>query len=84
MEEFYNRNYKKLLFIPILLLVLSLIIIGNNYRKTGDIINKDVSLKGGLSIEFYSDNIKKESFKNLEEELKKKFEGKDLFIRKFF
>ncbi len=82
MEEFYNRNYKKLLFIPILLLVLSLIIIGNNYRKTGDIINKDVSLKGGLSIEFYSDNIKKESFKNLEEELKKKFEGKDLFIRK--
>lgn len=82
MEEFYNRNYKKLLFIPILILVLSIIIIGDNYRKTGDIINKDVSLKGGLSVEVYSNNIKKEAFDDLGKKLKENFEDKDLFIRK--
>jgi preprotein translocase subunit SecF len=49
-EYWYNKNYKKLLFIPAALLALSLIYIGVFYIQTGDIINKDVSLTGGTSI----------------------------------
>ncbi len=54
-ETFYNKNYRKLMFIPIILLILSLLVIINHYNETGDIVNKDVSLKGGLSIEIYTE-----------------------------
>src|SRR3989344_2980812 len=55
MEQFYNKNYKKLMFIPIIIFSLSILVILNNYNQTGDIVNKDVSLKGGLSIEIYTE-----------------------------
>ena len=46
----YNKNYKKLLIIPAVVLTLSLLYIGLFYFQTGDIINKDVSLTGGTTI----------------------------------
>lgn len=46
----YNRHYKILFFIPILVLLLSLVYLGIFYSKNGDIIYKDVSLSGGTSI----------------------------------
>ena len=49
-EGWYNKNYKKLLIIPTILLTLSLIYIGIFYFQTGDVINKDVSLTGGTTI----------------------------------
>ena len=49
-EPWYNKNYKKLLIIPAVLLALSLIYIGIFYMQTGDVINKDVSLTGGTTI----------------------------------
>src|SRR3989344_5214606 len=83
LEQFYNKNYKKLFLIPIILLVISLGIIFNHYQKTGDIVDKDVSLKGGLSTEIYSDKpILESSYNNLESQLKIKFTNKDYFIRK--
>ena len=83
LEQFYNKNYKKLFLIPIALLVISLLIIFNQYQKTGDIVNKDVSLKGGLSLEVYSDKtIEQSSFDNLEKQLNAKFNGMDFFLRK--
>lgn len=48
--KFHSKNYKKLLIIPILLLILSLGYIGYFYSENGDIINKDVSLTGGTTI----------------------------------
>jgi len=53
-EQWYNKNYKKLLIIPAVLLALSLIYIGVFYIQTGDVINKDVSLTGGTSITIQS------------------------------
>ncbi|MBT4540503.1 protein translocase subunit SecF [Candidatus Woesearchaeota archaeon] len=47
-KEFYIKHYKKLLIIPILLLVLALLQIGYQNSTTGDFLNKGVSLKGGL------------------------------------
>ncbi len=82
MEQFYNKNYKKLLIIPIVLLILSLLIIINHYNKTGDIVNKDVSLKGGLSIEIYTEKQIDKDFLSIKEELEKSFPNGNFLIRK--
>lgn len=49
-EEWFNKNYKKLLIIPAILLVLSIFYIFNTYQRTGDIIHRDITLTGGTSI----------------------------------
>jgi preprotein translocase subunit SecF len=54
-EHFWNKNYKWLMFIPVLLLVLSLVSIGIQVAKTGDFIKKDVSLRGGIAATIYTD-----------------------------
>ena len=46
----YNTQYRKLIFIPIVLLVLAFLVIGLNVVKTGDFLNKGVSLKGGITL----------------------------------
>jgi preprotein translocase subunit SecF len=49
-EKWYNKNYKRLLIIPAVVLALSLIYLTAFYIQTGDVINKDVSLTGGTTI----------------------------------
>lgn len=78
MEKFYNKNYKKLLLIPIIILILSIIIIGVEYSQIGDIIRKDVSLQGGVVSTIYSEQGI--DVIELEEYLKGKFDV-DLFVR---
>jgi len=46
----YDTQYKKLVFIPIALLIFAFIVIGLNIIQTGDFMDKGVSLKGGLTI----------------------------------
>ena len=53
-EQTYNKNYKKILIIPAVLLTISLIYIFYFYAQTGDIINKDVSLTGGTTITLFT------------------------------
>lgn len=57
LEKFYNKNYKILLFIPIILTIISLGLIVNQYVSTGDFIYRDVSLKGGISSSVYTDKF---------------------------
>jgi len=47
----YDKHYKKLFFIPIILLVLSLFYLASFYTQNGDIIYKDITLTGGTSIQ---------------------------------
>jgi len=54
-EQTYDKNYKKILIIPAVLLAISLIYILYFYSQTGDIINKDVSLTGGTTITLFVD-----------------------------
>ena len=61
----YYKQYKKLFFIPIIILIICLGILVYNYQTTGDIIDKDVSLKGGTTATIYTD----QSFPELEEDL---------------
>jgi preprotein translocase subunit SecF len=50
LKEFYDKNYKKLLIIPFLLLGLAVLQIAFHTAYTGDFLNKGVSLKGGLTV----------------------------------
>ncbi len=49
-KKFYEKNYKTLLWIPILLIVLSFVQIGVQYSQTGDFVTKGISLKGGSTL----------------------------------
>ena len=48
-------NYKKLVIIPVALFIIALIVISVQYAQTGDIMAKDVSLKGGISSTVYTE-----------------------------
>jgi len=48
--QFYDKHYKALLIIPIVLLILSFIQIGYQTYTTGDFIQKGITLKGGITI----------------------------------
>ena len=69
--KWHDKYYKLLLIIPLLLLILSFLYIGKVYSETGDIIYKDVSLKGGTTITLNGD-IEQE---NLEKVLEEKYPG---------
>ncbi|MBW2990498.1 protein translocase subunit SecF [Candidatus Woesearchaeota archaeon] len=47
---FYDKQYKKLLFIPFIILLIAIISIVVHAGITGDFINRGVSLKGGIVI----------------------------------
>lgn len=76
-KVFYSKNYKKLLVIPILLLVLGLIVIGVTYSQTGDFIRKDVTLKGGIIATISTDVSSVE----MENYLVQEFSNADIFVR---
>lgn len=49
-SEWYDRNYKKILLFPVLLLLFSLSFLTYFYIQNGEIMYKDVSLTGGTTI----------------------------------
>ncbi len=79
MEEFYEKRYKLLLIIPLLLLIFSVIFMINFYSKTGDIMNKDVSLKGGISAAVYLEEAV--NVEEIENSLRSEFGDSEVFVR---
>ena len=55
LEFFYTKHYKKLIFIPLIILILAFISLGMHNANTGDFFNKDVTLKGGLTASIYTE-----------------------------
>ena len=49
-KGWYDKWHKPLLFIPVAILLISLIYLGIFYSQNGDLINRDVSLKGGTTV----------------------------------
>ena len=47
--EFFENHYKRLLIIPILVLLLSIAYLAYHGVSTGSIVNKGISLKGGTA-----------------------------------
>lgn len=54
LKKFYEKQEKRLVIIPILMMIAALIIVGNHYVKTGDVFNKDVTLSGGITATIYT------------------------------
>jgi len=52
---FYTHNHKKLMIIPLFLIIISFIVIGVNVSETDDILIKDISLKGGITATLLTD-----------------------------
>ncbi len=48
-EQFYEKNYKKLMLLPIALFAIALAFLFIRYANTGNFIAKDVSLSGGIT-----------------------------------
>ncbi len=64
-EAIWSKNYKILMSIPIIITVLALIVIGIQYKNTGDFLHKDVTLKGGITATLYLEQeISEEQIKN--------------------
>lgn len=78
LKDFYYDNYKKLLIIPIFLLILSLLIIGNTIINTGSFVDKSVSLKGGISLTINTNSLEE---KIVEKDIKDNFDTNDIVIR---
>jgi preprotein translocase subunit SecF len=55
-KNWYDKSYKVLLIIPLLLLVLSIGYLWNFNSQNGDIIYKDVSLTGGTTVTVFDQN----------------------------
>lgn len=75
--EIYDKQYKKLLVVPLVILVLAFGIIGYTYLSTGDFVNKGVSLKGGSTITIN----KAVDVPELEGYLRGKFPKADIAVR---
>ena len=52
-ESFHDKNYKKLLIIPLAILLFSIVYMALFYSAHGDFLYKDISLTGGTSITIY-------------------------------
>ena len=77
-KEFFEKNYKKIIIFPVVLLIVSLVFIGFQYSTTGDVVDRDVSLKGGISATIY---IEKEfGERDLENKLSERL-GSDFSVR---
>lgn len=75
-KHFYESQYKKLLIIPFGLLLMAIILIGYQFAATGEIINRDISLKGGVSVTVSTaQNV---DIANLEKTLSLKFPDNDI------
>ena len=57
LEKIYEKNYKIFIVISLSLLVLSMIVLAVNYASTGSVIERDVSLRGGLSVTIEDKNL---------------------------
>ena len=75
-KRVYESHYKKLLIIPFTLLLMAIVLIGLKVASTGDFINRDVSLKGGVTITIH---ISQEvDILQLKEALSSKFPENDI------
>lgn len=53
----YDKNYKFILLIPVIIVLSSLIYLTTFYVQTGDVMYKDISLAGGTSITIAGDSV---------------------------
>ena len=78
-KEIYEKKYKILLIIPVLMILLAFVQIGYQYSTEGDFVNRGVSLKGGVTIDI--NERSPISVTILEQELNKHFLANTVTVR---
>jgi len=78
LKNIYDKHYKKLFVIPILILLLAIAQITFQFATTGDFVNKGVSLKGGSAITIAKSNINSLDLQNY---LNQEFPGTEISVR---
>ena len=78
LEENYKKYYKLLMIFPIVLLIISIGILAHSYQMTGDIIDRDVSLKGGLTVTINTE-VPHTQFEKI---INDNFKSKEFLVRK--
>ncbi len=53
-KNWHDKSYKILMIVPALLLILSLTYVFSFYRDTGELIKRDISLRGGTTITVFN------------------------------
>lgn len=77
--EIYDTKYKYLMILSMLLLIFSLSVVGYKVITTGEVINKGVSLKGGLKVTIVaSQDVNTDE---LQKHLRSKFTEADISVR---
>ena len=69
-KNWYDKSYRWLLLIPVLMILFSVVYLTQFYSQQGDVIYKDVSLTGGTTISVFDSSI---NLVDLTSELKTKF-----------
>lgn len=59
---YYLKNYKKMVFIPIAVIIVFAGVIGYHYFTTGQVVNEDISLAGGISLSINTNQSLSPSF----------------------
>ena len=77
-QSLYEDHYKKLIFIPFIILFVAIIIIIINIAQTGDFVNKGFSLSGGNAVTVVAENI---DISLIESNLKSAFPDEEINIR---
>jgi preprotein translocase subunit SecF len=77
--EFYDKKYKSLLVIPIILLLLSVSFLGIRFVTKGSFIDLGVSITGGISVT--ADGKITYSLEDIESLLHSKFPNSDISVR---
>ena len=78
-RNFYDKQYKKLMIIPLIMLLLAIISISYQVATTGDFIQRDVTLKGGVTITIPSE--KPVDIAGLQSQLSSRFKENDISAR---
>ncbi len=78
LKHFYTKRYRELLIVPILMIVFSISVIGLNYYKHGDFIQKGISLKGGTAVTIQMDGV---SAQAIEAGLRQSFSTGQISVR---
>lgn len=77
-ESFYEQNYKKLILIPAVLLLIAILLISMKMINTGDFMNKGITLSGGVAVTVLKENIDKDT---LLQELQQEFPDYEVSVR---
>lgn len=57
LNNLYEHHYKQLMLVSIAIVVIALVIIGAGYARTGEILPRGVSLKGGITLTLFKTGI---------------------------